>query len=222
MAGNRKAAEEFILKYIGKILPTSENVAYYTEKFASMSDAQFDTMMDNIENHGFVLPLIAPNLSKDKLDTSRNIKIGEELGHTFFERLKLTDDASGVTYTTPLPYMIVDLPIRRQVQTLSKKMAVPENNNVRDELTDQATGPSKGSGLSFPETQVLVALGMDDLIEELIKVRGGDEAAFNKMNKDIIQTGESSLSDIRLLGTRAKATDTLSAILKGMHLDNNL
>jgi len=222
MAGNRKAAEAFILKYIAKILPGSENVAYYKEKFANMTDKQFDVMMESIETDDFVLPLIAPNLDKNKLDTSRNIQIAEELGHSFFERLKLTDDASGVTYLTPLPYMIVDLPIRRQVQTLSKKMAVPENNNVRDELTDQATGPSKGSGLSFPETQVLVALGMDDVIEELIKVRGGDEAAFNKMNNDIIQNGESSLADIRLLGSRAKATDTLSAILKGMHLDNNL
>jgi len=63
---------------------------------------------------------------------------------------------------------------------------------------------------------------MDRVIEELIKTRGGDEVAFNKMNKDIIDTGRASLDDIATLGSTVKSTETLSTLLKGMHLQNAL
>ena len=218
---NRKKAEAFILEYMDKILPGGENKALYEEMFKGMSDRAFAALMQKIKD-GFVLPIIAPNLNEAKLDTTRNVKIAKALGHSFFERIVLTDTDTGETYTTPHEYMVVDVPVRRQSQLLDKKMSTPANNNVVDELTGQATGISKGSALSFPELGVLLSIGVDSAIEELIKLRGGDEVAFNEMNRQILETGEADIESIKALGSKVKSTETLSAILTGMHLRNNL
>lgn len=222
MAGNRKAAEEFILKFVEKIERGKENVEFLKKKFAEMSDKQFEQMIVDIENGDFVLPLYSPNFKKSRITTANNIKVGKELGHEFFKPLRLTDPTTGLVYQTPHKYMVIDWFVRRQNQTISKKMSVSNNDKKVDILTDQATGESKSSSLSFPEIQVLSSLGLEDSIVELIKLRGGDTEAYLKMKRDIIQTGEADLEAIKAVGTKTKSTETLSAILKGMHLQNNL
>ena len=64
--------------------------------------------------------------------------------------------------------------------------------------------------------------GLGNRLEELIKLRGGDEVAFNEMNRQILETGEADIESIKALGSKVKSTETLSAILTGMHLRNNL
>ena len=44
MTGNRKKAEEFILKYIGKIVTGNENINLYKELFSNMSDKDYQTI----------------------------------------------------------------------------------------------------------------------------------------------------------------------------------
>ena len=217
-----RAVEEFIIKYINKLDPSGENKKIYSARFKEMSNSEFKEMMEAIKNEGFILPIFAPNQSKVKLSTERAIKTGKELGHSFFEKLRLTDSSTGQLFLTPLEYMVIDLPVRRQAQLLTKKIRIPESNKTIDSLTDQATGPSKGSSLSFPELQVLVGKGMDKTIEELIKVRGGDTKAYNQFTQSIVKTGSGSTEAARQLESRVKSVETLSIILKGMHLDNNL
>ncbi len=219
---NRKAATEFILKYIEKLLPGSENTAVYEKTLNEMSDSEFKRFIDDLESGETTLSLVCPNLGKQKLSVKRNLALGKELGLEFFQRLWLTNHVTGVTYLTPLKYLVVDLPVRRQAQLLVKKISIPEDNRHVDDLTGQATGASKGSKLSFPELQMLHAQGMDASIEELIKFRGGDARAFNAMNRQIIETGDVSLDSIRGAGTKVKATDTLSTYLTAMHIGNNL
>lgn len=222
MAGNRKAAEKFILDNIDKIAPNSGNKELYQRRFKSMSDRQFDQFMTLLHNGELTLQIKMPTLEDANIDVNRNIKIGKELGYDFFQQLRLTDAATGQTYTTPQKYLILDLPLRRQAQLLVKKMSIPEDNTVRDTISGQPAGASKGSKVSFPELQVLYALGLDRSIEEMIKVRGGDEIAFNAMNRSIVQNGGASLDSIRALNSNTKSTESLSAYLTAMHLDNNL
>ena len=219
---NRKEAEKFIIKYIGKLDTSGLNVKLYEKRFKEMSDKEFKSLMEEIKNDTFTLPIFAPNQSKVKLTTDKALSVAKELGHSFFERLRLTDPSTGETYLTNIEYLVIDLPVRRQSQLLSKKITIPKSNKTIDSLTDQATGPSKGASLSFPELQVLVGKEMNSTIEELIKVRGGDTKAYQQFNQSIIKTGSGSLENVRTLETRAKSVDTLSIILKGMHLDNNL
>ena len=219
---NRKEAERFIIMYIGKLDTSGLNAEVYKKRFKEMTDKEFKSLMEEIKNDNFTLPIFAPNQSKVKLTTDKALSVAKELGHSFFERLRLTDPSTGETYLTNIEYLVIDLPVRRQSQLLSKKIKIPKSNKTIDSLTDQATGPSKGASLSFPELQVLVGKEMNSTIEELIKVRGGDTKAYQQFNQSIIKTGSASLENVKALETRAKSVDTLSIILKGMHLDNNL
>lgn len=222
MSKARKAATEMALSYIEKIYPKSGNRELLETRLKRMSDKQFHKFMEDLRDGVITFEIKAPNLNASKLSVSRNLKIGKELGYDFFQRLSLKDPATGQQYLTPHKYMILSLPFRRQAQHLVKKMSVPADNDSRDDLTGQPTGKSKGSSLSNPEMQVLYALGLDKTIEELLKVRGGDAAAYTSMNKFAFESGGFSLEQVAKAGGKVKSTETLSTFLKACHLNNNL
>jgi hypothetical protein len=117
---------------------------------------------------------------------------------------------------------VVDLVLRRQAQLLVKKISIPEDNKSVDDFTGQPTGKSKGSKISYPETQILAALNLDNNLTELLKFRGGDVKGFDAMNNSISKTGGVSLASIEKLGTRVKSTETLHTLLTCMHIGNTL
>lgn len=217
---NRKKATDFLLKYIDKILPGSDNKNIYEELLSKMSDKKFDELMHQLRNGEQILFLISPNLDNKKLDSSRNLKLAKELGHDMFQHLQLTDPITKTTYLTPLKYLVIDLPVRRQAQTLNKKVTIPKDNSRVDMLTGQSAADRVG-GLSFPELQVLNAQGLDSSVTELIKFRGGDEEAFRMMNDRLLKQGNVRLDSLPDTG-HVKSTQTLANILKAMHIDNNL
>lgn len=220
--GNRKAAERVIIEYIDKLLPGSPNTQLYRDLFANMNDKQFDDFMKGIEEGEIKLAVIAPNFSEHKLRIENNLKIAKELGHEFFERIWINPGNDIPPYLSPIKYLVVDLPLRRQAQLLVKKISIPEDNKSVDDFTGQPTGKSKGSKISYPETQILAALNLDANLTELLKLRGGDIKGFDAMNAAISQTGGVSQEAIKHLGSRVKSTETLSIFLTCMHLANTL
>lgn len=219
---NRIGATEFILKYIEKILPGSENTKLLKDQLTALSDAEFDAYMKALASGDEVIPLVVPILSEHKINVSRNIEIGRELGHEFFQRIWWYDESTEMTFLSNEKYLVIDLPLRRQIQILKKKISIPEDNKHVDELSGQPSGVSDSASISFPEMQALHAQGLDRAIEELIKYRGGDEKGFNAMNRSIINSGGVSLDAIEPYAGGVKATETVSAFFKAMHLDNNL
>ncbi len=222
MAGDRKAAEAVILKYIDKLLPGSENTKIYQDLFASMSDKQFDEFMQRLKSKEIRLAIIAPNLNEPKLEIERNLDLAEELGHQFFERIWIDGSNEVAPYLSPIPYLIVDLPLRRQAQLQVKKTSIPEDTRSVDDFTGQPTGKSKGSKISYPEMQILMALDLPASLTEMLKYRGGDVKGFDAMNAAISETGGVSMNTIAHLGSRVKSTETLSVFLTCMHLGNTL
>lgn len=219
---NRKSAEAFIVKYIEKLMPGSENTTIYKNMFKNMSDTQFDEFMMKLKSGSNKLAIIAPNFGKQKLNVSRNLEIAEELGHNFFQKIWVGAFGTRPRYLTPIPYMVVDLPLRRQAQLLIKKISIPEDNKTVDTLTGQPTGSSKGSKISYPEIQVLAAMGLDQSLLELLKFRGGDTKGFIAMNKMISLRGGVSLNAIERFAGGVESTKTLKAFLTAMHLSNTL
>ena len=227
MSGNRKKAEAVILTYIGKLLPESgkgatSNQQIYERLFAAMSDKQFDEFITRLEQGEIRLAIIAPNLTEHKLSVERNLDLAEELGHEFFERVWIDQGNEVPPYLSVVPYLIVDLPLRRQAQLLVKKISIPEDNKSVDDFTGQPTGKSKGSKISYPELQVLTALNLEQNIVEMMKYRGGDVKGFDAMNNAISKTGGVSLDNIEQLGTTVRSTETLNAFLTAMHISNSL
>lgn len=221
MAKNRKAAQAVVLKMVADLDPSGKNTAVYEDAFKRMNDAQFDNWMQAIEKNQDYVSLIVDNNNNNKVTIENNLKVAKKWGVKLFHRLWLTDPNTGMTYLTPLEYLVLHLPVRRQIQTLENKVSIPEDNKHVDELTGQPTGPSKGSSISFPELQVLYGRGLDWSIQELIKFRGGDEKGMRELEKSVISSGGVSLEALKQLGTRNRSTVTLSILLKGMMLDNN-
>lgn len=224
MAGNRKAAVAELLAGLEEILPGSENTALWKAKLESMSDAQFEDFIKGLDQKTTQISVIVPNFSQNKnnqIDVDRMLDLGLKWGHDFFQRLWMMGP-DGSYYLTPIKYLVYDLPLRRQAQHLIKKISIPEDNKSVDDLSGQPTGKSKGSKLSYPELQVMAALGLDHSIIEMIKYRGGDTKGFNAMNTTIAKTGTVSLAEIEPYAGGVESTKTLGTILTSMHLGNTI
>ena len=74
--GNRKAAEEFIITYINKIIPDKSNEILYRNLFKSMNDKEFDQFMESLNKKEKRLCVVAPTFTGNKLlNVERNLKI---------------------------------------------------------------------------------------------------------------------------------------------------
>lgn len=217
MPRNRKAAEAIILKYVEKIAPNSANRKIYQELFESMTDAAFDEFMTDLESGKRFISIAAPHNYKG-ITIENNLSIASELGHDFFQKLWIGPKDDKPAYLTPVKYMLVDLPIRRQSQHLLKKRSIPEHNRTIDQLTGQPTNISKGAKVSYPELQVLAAMNMDNSLVELIKHRGGDKGGYNAMNAMVLRYGSANLKTLEQFSTGVQSTKALKTFLTAMHL----
>lgn len=219
---NRKATEDFIKKYVEKI--AKGNAKIYERLFESMNDTQFDAWMERLNRGEIKLSIVSPNFSKDPIDVERNLKIADELGHNFFEKLWIEGEGDNPTYLTPVEYLVMDLPVRRQSQTIVKKRSVPKTSRPIDSLTGQVSNQrdTRGAKISYPELQLASAMGLEKSLEELIKYRGGDVMGNIALHALVSQQGEVSQASLNQYATGVESTKTLHAYLTAAHLKNNL
>lgn len=218
----RKATIELICDWMDKIDTNKEASTRYREAFTAMSDDEFHEFMESLKNGEDVLYVNIPNLKRKGVSFERNLKIGEELGVKFFQHLIITDPKTGKEFKTPQKYAIFDIPVRRQIQTIESGLAVADDDSRVDPTTGQVVGSSQAASLSVPETFVLYSKGLMKSNVEMTKIRGGDNDAKQAVYTALIETGSATLEDGFATGTRATSTETMSAIFKAMHIDNNL
>ena len=212
----RKKAEADILAIISDVDKSGKNTELLKKAFKEMSDNAFVKMLED------GVPIYAPVGGPTKIDYKRNIKIAKKLGLALEQRLWITNPKTGLTQRTRYPHVILKLPYRRQTQMIDKKLSVAKHDKIRDKLTGQVTGPSKASGVSFPEAYVMFSSGYDISLEEFLHARGGNEKLQRAYYQSIRDTG---VGRIRLPGvenTAAKSTRTQSAIFKAIHIGNNI
>lgn len=218
----RSDVTNFIAEAIDKILPDGFNKKRILDFLNQKTDKEFEEYLINLKSGKERLTIIAPNGREIKLDLERNFKVAKEYNIDFFKRIWFdTPDGKG-RYLSEDKYMVVKLPVRRQAQLLVKKISIPEDNKSIDALTGQPAGKSKGSRISYPEVQMLAAMGLNNTLSEFMKYRGGDIKGFNAMNTMIQRTGGVSLRAIEPYAGKVKSTETLSSYLTAMHLQNNL
>lgn len=223
-SNKRRETEAFILKYITKILPSSKSVEIYKALFKQMNDKAFDRWMCDLRDGKNGLVIICPNFRNKHISVENNLKIGRELGHEFFQRLHIGPRGNNPGYLTPIKYLIVDLPARRAAQSLIKKISISDSNKGVDKLSGQLvnTKDTKSARLTHPELQLLVSMGLDATLLELMKYRGGDIGGFRAMNLMISKYGHANLGVLNQYTTGVESTKTLSSYLRAMHLKNNL
>jgi hypothetical protein len=218
---DRAYATEILLKGLSLIDTSGTNTKLTAEMLNGLSNQQFYNLVEAYRNKLDFPAIVAPNLDKNvKISVENNLKVAKYFSVDFFQQVWITDRMSGVQYLSPQKYLIIHLPVRRQIQTREAKMSVAINRRIVDDLTNQVTGPSAPSSQSQPETLVKIAKGNIRSAEEQLKVRGGDLKALNYADQQMYATGGFSLDVIAGLDSRAKAADTLSTFLLGMHYDN--
>jgi len=219
---NRKIAEEFIYKFIKDIDPSGYNTEKYKIIFTEMNDKEFDDYMVGLRDKTKFLVLFKPAFKTKEITLENNLKIAKKYNVKFFQKLVVTNNDTTPDYKTPIEYLVIDLPFKRQSQNLIKKINIPENNKTIDQLTGQPTGISQGAKISYPELQLLTSMGLDKSIEELIKYRGGDKGGFNAYNTMFIKYGVANLKTLENYSTSVESTNTLKVYLSSMHLRSSL
>lgn len=218
---NRKKAEKIALEGLKLIDPSGRSSNEFKRLLDDLDDKQFGELIQAIKEQRYYIPVIMDNLTDHAITIENNLAIADKFGCEFFQQLRVTDPTTGRVYLTPMKYLVTWQPVRRQIQTLENKVSIPEDNKHVDEMTDQPTGPSKGSSLSQPELLVMYSQGSEKGIVEYIKYRGGDLEGMRAMEAMLVQTGHASMDKLDTMGTEVKSTLSLGALLKGMHLDNN-
>jgi len=222
MNAARAAIEKYLIGAMDQVMPGNKNPDIYRDYFGRLDDTAFDAMMDRMEKDDESFPFYHPNFTGKNIDLEHLIGLITKEGGAFMEKINMVDFETSQRFLTPIEYPILRLPLRIQQQKLQKKMSVPKDNKHVDDLTGQPTTESKGSAISYPEIQILYAMGMNKTMQELLKVRGGDEAAYRSYNNEIIATGGVNVGAIASQKTKVKSTKTVGAILHAMMLTNNL
>lgn len=221
---NRQAAQKFILDVLEEIIPGGVNQEVYTKIFDRLTDEEFAQWMTKLAQGTERVVVYAPNFADNSLDVQRNIKVARErFNHEFWQRLwKHPKNKSEPSYLTNNPFMVVELPVRRQAQLLEEKISVPEHSRSIDAMTGQPSGDSRNARISFPELLVLRSMGMDQSLQELVKYRGGDIGGFNAYTKAMSARGGADMNSLKDFATGVESTNTLYSYLMAMHLRNTL
>ncbi len=220
---NRKAAEEIVLSWVKDIDLDGKTVAWYKERFAVMTDAQFEKWIEDLEAGRDYVCIISDNMNGKNLTVDNNMKVAAKRGVVFYERIWMDEPKTGVRYLSNVPYPVLPLQVKRQIESIENKRSIPSvASKKRDDMTGQVSGSAAAMGLSQPETQILYAMGLDAVVVESLKYRGGDIHGGNEFDRRLVEDGEVSINALLQTDTKVKSTETLSTLLLGMHYDNNL
>lgn len=223
---SRKAAEEFLLTFMGEITKGKANQRIYAELFKNMNDQQFFEFVDRIEKgleNKQSVPIWASNTDKNEdINFDNIIKLAKKYGVVLETQLIITDEATGIEFITPKTSYVGITEFRKQRQMLQKKFGAGKDDNTIDDLTGQVVGESKGGGISNPENQILKTLGLIVTGQELNDVRGGDLKALDAYKNELITTGSASVYQSLRKGGGVKSMKTLHYLLRQRFIDNNL
>ncbi len=211
---------QYIKKHLKHIDPDGSNYTRYEAMFNGMTDTKFHAFMKTMQAGEWQFHIIVPNMGA-KASQDDILAAAKSVGVELFQRVWLTDGATGQKYLTRSKHPILQVPVRRMQQFLDKKLSVPDNDSTIDGLSGQVTGDSKAASISAPEIQALHARGLTKVLDELVTVRGGDIANYGEAKRQMEEQGSVSLGtlDGSSISRTAKVTQIL---LEGMHLSSNL
>lgn len=220
--GNRKAAEDVILDFVGKLTKGGFNLKVYTDLFKNMNDTQFEQFIDKIDKQGG-MPLWTSNWDKNEhIEYDTVLGLAKEYGVELETQLIITDEDTGVELITPETYLVGIAEIRKQRQMLVKKFGVAKDDTSTDDLTGQVVGDSRGTGISSPEIKILMALGLNTVAKEIYDVKGGDEKALDVYRTELMETGSTNVNNALKRGSGVKSLQTTHYLFNARHIENNI
>lgn len=216
----RKEVEKYILDNIAKV-GNEDNLKLYKDLFSKMSDKDFDSFMNDLRDKKQVLCLIIPH-GNEGYDVNKLLRLCRGLGIEPFQRLIYSGNEQRTGYKTKEKFLVVQLPVRRAQQLLTKKISTGEHTNRINTMSGQVVDESKSSKISKPELNVLIGLGLTKTSNELMSIRGGDLGGVRAFTKFLAEDGIVRQQDVKEFKTGVVSTDTLISYLAGMHIKTNI
>ena len=222
MASHRKAFEDYVLTFMGKVTVGGGNRVIYERLFKGMTDQQMEEFVKALEA-GSPLSIWASNYDVKEMIVYENIlKLAKEYGVEIEQQLIVFDEDTNIKSLTPYKAIVGTAEIRKQRQMLVKKFSGAKNDHSIDDLTGQVMGDSRATGISQPEITVLRNLGLSIMANELYNVKGGDTQALRAYKNDLLTTGKTSTNASLKKGEIAKVLKTAHFLMRGRMLDTNM
>jgi len=222
--GGSKDTKQKIIDYVCSCLnlmdPTGDNGKRFSDLLSPMTDKQFEQWISYLKDGTVQIDLLVPNMKKN-LQIPDIFAAAHKIGCKIFERIWMYDMVTGKEYLSTEEFPILRETVRRQEQMLDEKLSVPNKAMKIDSTTGQVTGDDRAGGFSMPEIQILYSKGLKNILQEFVKVRGGDVHAFSEFERSLEETGECALSQINT-NSRARSGAVLSTMMEAIHLDNNI
>lgn len=212
----RKAAEANLIKWINRMDPSGINGKLYLKMLPRLTDAQFEDLCANYP------PLYCPPNGPVKLNLKNLLKVGEDLGHRWRQRVWIYDPTTGIRSLSIYKHFYADTVVRRQTQHIEDKQSMAVHTNSVDSLTGQVSGKSKTSSFSFPQAFEHFSKGEKYAMIELLVHRGGNLDAGRALDRQIRANGSGSLNFEGSQRTRTTSTVSLGGFLRGQHLGSTL
>lgn len=201
--------------------PTKDNTKRWEDILGKMSDKQFAEFITLLREKKYQLNIVMPNMKKT-LKIRDLLEAAKKVGYKTSHRLWLPDRTHpGKKYLTNEKYLVLEIPIRRAQQEWDKKLQVPSRDTHVDALTGQVIMDDKSCHLSMPEIQSLSTRGLENTMNELVRVRGGDVVAYGDFKRQLEESGEGKLSSLDPR-TRARSSVISHVLLQSMMIDNNM
>lgn len=216
----RQAIIDLIVPIFNKFDKSGWNGEQFEKMLMEMSESQFKKFAKMHRDGDWVLTIELPNLI-DTIDIDVALDVAEELDIPIFQKLRMTDPATGVEYTTAFEYPVLRLPVRRTQQNIEHKMSLPEGDRRIDAMTGQVTGPDKSARVTIPESHILHNRGLTNTLEEFMQARGGNPQAWSEMRHQLEETGTADVS-IADSGDRTRVARMTGTLMRAMHIDSNL
>ena len=220
----KKSKKQRIIDYVVTCLnlidPTGDNGRRFSDFVSPMSDKEFAQYIQNLKDRKCHIDIVAPNMKKP-LQLNDVFAAAHKINCKLFQRVWFYDMTTGKEFLSTEELPVFRLTVRRQEQMLDEKLSVPDKASKIDALTGQVTGDDKAGGFSMPEIQIMYSKGFKNVLKEFIKIRGGDVHAFGEFERQLEETGEGAMDQIRV-NSRARSGAVLSAWLEAIHLDNNI
>lgn len=218
---NRKASEEYLLTYMGRLTKGGYNRTVYEGLFKKLSNAEYDDFVQKVKE-GRPLSVWYSNFDKEEmLDWGNLLTLCKDYGYDPEQHLIVYDSDTGARTVTPVKYIVGNVEVRKQRQHFFKKFGASKDDSQVDDLTGQVISHSQAASLSAPEVGVLMELGLTTTSHELYNVKGGDVGALKAYKNDLISTGKTTTLGSMRQGSGVKSLRTTQSFLRGRMLDNN-
>lgn len=189
----RKKIEEVIIGFFDKLDRSGTNSQYYKDMFASMSDAQFMSMLKKKYPFKFQLRQSVTEPTMDDCIKALD-SIGVPLLESIYEPYRYKDKDGKAVKTAKCLVGYQHIKKVQQVVTKKSKWSLETAN--RDMKGGRLIGQDKGTAISDREFEGLATLGLYDTMYEFSRPRADAMAAKAAMNAAISTKGYVTQADI--------------------------